>query len=155
MRLVGTAAVCAALAFGAAFLVGRAIHNGSSDRGGYKLASATISHLPRSNTQLASEFAPESKAGKLRIIKAHHRPKPKTHHASNTQSPSTGTGSTATTTPSTNTTPSYTAPTYTPPATTTHPSSSGQGSGTTSVGGSSSKKKKSGSGSGVTSVGGG
>jgi hypothetical protein len=153
MRLVGTAAVCAALAFGAAFLVGRAVHNGSSDRGGYKLASATISHLPRSNNQLASEFAPESKAGKLRIVKVHHRAKPKTHHASNTHSPSTGTGSPAT--PSTDTTPSDTAPTYTPPATTTHPSSSGQGSGTTSVGGSSSKKKSSGSGSGVTSVGGG
>ncbi len=156
MRLLGTAAVCAALAFGAAFLVGRAIHNGSSDRGGYKLASATLGSQANSDPGLASQFTPGFKAGKLRTVKVRHRAKVKTHHGSSTQN--TGTGGQATTPPSTDTTPSYTAPTYTPPANSTqHSSSGGQGSGTTSVGGSSSKKKSSGSGSGsgVTSVGGG
>jgi len=155
MRLVGTAAVCAALAFGAAFLVGRAVgHDGSSNHGTYRLASATVAHQASSDPSLASQFAPGFNAGKLRIVKAHRRTKVKAHHAVSTQSPSTGTGSPATTQPSTDTTPSYTVPSYTPPPTTTHQSSSsGQGSGTTSVGGSK-KKKSSGTGSGTTSVGG-
>jgi len=154
VRLVGTAAVCAALAFGAAFLVGRAIgHNGSPNHGTYRLASATIGHQASPDPELASEFAPGFTAVKLRIDRVHHRAKAKAHQTARTQSTSAGNTSAPSNTTGTGTTPSYTAPTYTPPPT-THPSSSGQGTGTTSVDpGSSKKKKSSGTGGGVTSVG--
>jgi hypothetical protein len=154
MRLVGTAAICAALAFGAAFLVGRAVgHNGRSTA--LKLSSATVGHQTASDPQLASEFTPSFTAVKLRRhVKIHHLAKGRhaaaPHSASTTQSSSTGS---TVTRPTIDTAPAYVAPANTPPATTTqHSSSSGQGSGTTSVGGSGSKKK--GSGTGTTSVGG-
>jgi hypothetical protein len=148
MRLVGTVAICAALAFGAAFLVGRTVgHNGSSHSTTFKLSSATVGHQTAPDPELASEFAPTFTAAKLRTVKVHH-PRKRSHHAKSSPTANVGTGAPAVTTQSTTTTPAYTAPASTTPQ---QSSSSGQGSGTTSVGGSSKKK---GSGTGTTSVGG-
>jgi hypothetical protein len=148
VRLVGTAAACVALAFGAAFLVGRAVSHQPSKHtpaAALRLASATVSSKTSSDPALAAQFTPGLSALKRiaprRHVKKHHNVKPNVSPAAPTAS--TPSGTTPTTTSD--------MPLYVPPAQSSSPSShkpSGQGSGTTSVGGS---KKK--SGTGTTSVG--
>lgn len=147
MRLVGTAAACVALAFGAAFFVGRAVSHQPSKHtpaAALRLARATVSSKTSSDPALAAQFTPGLSALKRiaprRHVKKHHNMKPKV-------SPAAPTASTpASTTPTTSD-----IPLYVPPAQSSSSSShkpAGQGSGTTSVGGSSKK-----SGTGTTSVG--
>lgn len=148
MRLVGTAAACVALAFGAAFFVGRAVSHQPSKHtpaAALRLARATVSSKTSSDPALAAQFTPGLSALKRiaprRHVKKHHNVKPNV-------SPAAPTASTpASTTPTT----TSDIPLYVPPAQSSSSSShkpSGQGSGTTSVGGSSKK-----SGTGTTSVG--
>jgi hypothetical protein len=108
-----------------------------------------VSQHASTDPELASEFTPGLTAVKLRIVKVHKRAK--AHHSAGTSS--TSTSNTLETpvlnTPGATETPTYAAPVYTSPPS-HHSSPSGEGSGTTSVGGSSSKKH---SGTGSTSVG--
>jgi hypothetical protein len=164
VRYAGTALLCVMAAFGAAFLIRRAVDHGApAPRGtvaadtrtapvgpapptGHTEDAATHrSHPPR----LTAEFAP----GVQRITR--ERPKPrhrrKRHVASHSSGSSTPTAATSTPTYTTST------PTYTPTTTESSPTtgssgagtthhSSGSGTGTTSIGGS-------GKGSGTTTIG--
>jgi hypothetical protein len=143
MRLAGTAVVCIAAAFGAAFLVGRAVgHSNSTKR---PLVVSTASTVKTTNaaaavhTRLLAEFKPIHAP---RVVK-----KPKVRHHAKSKASPTPSASAVTATQSTpsssSTTPAstYTAPTYSAPAaassTPSHSSGSGGGgSGTTTIGGS-------------------
>jgi hypothetical protein len=147
VRLVGTVIACAVLAFGAAFLIGRAVDHQSSSHHAARPARTTAA----TNAQLASAFVPQLTSVKLReAVKhvAHHR-RAKTHRGSRSSASSAAAAAAAGTAAATTTLSSPpAAPAYTPPAPSTQSHSrAGSGSGTTSVGGS----KK--SGSGTTSVG--
>jgi hypothetical protein len=147
VRLVGTAAACVALAFGAAFLVGRAVSHQPSKHtpaAALRLASATVSSKTSSDPALAAQFTPGLSALKRiaprRHVKKHHKVKANVSPAAPPAS-----------TPSSTTPTTSDIPLYVPPAQSSSSSShkpSGQGSGTTSVGGSHKK-----SGTGTTSVG--
>jgi hypothetical protein len=159
VRYAGIALVCVAAAFGAAFLLRRAVDHGGPVQRGTVAADTRTAPLGSSPTaaghaedavavhhrsgapRLASEFAP----GVQRITRK--RPKPKPSHKSH-RTVSHSSGATAPT--DTTSTPTYTTstPTYTPTTTESSPTtgSSGSGGGTT--------HKSSGSGTGTTSIGG-
>jgi hypothetical protein len=150
VRLAGTAIICILAAFGAAFLVARAVNHQTPARAATPPAKATrVADTTRAttaphkvNVELVSQFAPIA-GSKLKA-----RPKPHRKHkkAKPAASVTPSASSPATTTP-TYTSP---APTYTSPAPTSSPAP------TQSSGGSTHKKKSGGSsgGSGTTTIGG-
>jgi hypothetical protein len=166
VRYAGTALLCVVAAFGAAFLIRRAVDHGTpTARGtvaadtrtsppgpspassGHTVDAVAVHH--RSGTRrLADEFAP----GVQRITRKQPKPKHKKHHAvSHSAGSSSPTDATSTPTYTTST-PTYT-PTTSQPSPTT--SSSSGSSGTGSGGGSSgTTHHSSGSGTGTTSIGG-
>ncbi len=166
VRYAGTALLCMLAAFGAAFLIRRAVDHGARTPGGTVAAdtrtappgpsptgsghsedAVTVRHRAGAR-RLADEFAP----GVQRITR--RRPRQKRRHARHrTVSPSSG--STAPT--DVTSTPTYTTstPTYTPTTSQSSPTTgssgtthhgAGSGTGTTSIGGS-------GKGSGTTTIG--
>jgi uncharacterized membrane protein YgcG len=168
VRYVATALLCVVAAFGAAFLVRRAVDHGAPVRGTVASdnrasqpgptpgtpghAEDTAVHHRARGPRLSSEFAP----GIQRITRKHRRPRHRQHHhvasGSGSSAPSQTTGSSGQ--------PTYTqtyTQTYTPPATTpppaTHPSPTSGGS-SSGGSGSSGGHKSSGSGTGTTSIGG-
>lgn len=139
MRVVGTALTCIVAAFGAAFLVARAVVHQTPAKAATTQAvtpvAPRVAPVSRNhNAELVSEFAPM-------VSSLRHKPKPRpkrrrvTHHSAPAVSaaPASPTYTAPTYPP-----PAYTAPTYTPPATsnpsgtTTHKRSGG--SGTTTIG---------------------
>jgi uncharacterized membrane protein YgcG len=161
VRVITTGVVCVVAAFGAAFLVGRAInHPGASASAAttptVALKPATVSRNAKFNANLAPQFTPES----IRLRRIVHHKRKVVHHAAPASSGS-GAGPQATPTPTytaPQTTPTYTAPqtytapTYTPPAA-SPPSSGSSGSGSTTHHSSGGSAKKSGGGSGTTVIG--
>jgi hypothetical protein len=157
MRTISAAVACVLLAFGAAFLVTRAVDHGGSAR------AATQARLPalpaatvpaQGDPALAAQFTPQRVSLRRPAPKA--RSKPRSHPVSPASQAAAvpSTPAAATQTQPTETQPAYTAPAYTAPAytspspvtqapstpTTTHHSttahhSSGSGSGTTVIGG--------------------
>ena len=146
VRLAGTAIICILAAFGAAFLVARAVNHQTPARAATpptttRVADTTTHTTPKVNAELRSQFS----AIKSSKLKPKPKPKPK-HHKAKPKPPVnvTPAPSTTSSTP-TYTAPTYTAPSYTPLATPTPtPSSSGSthhkksggsgGSGTTTIG---------------------
>jgi len=150
VRLAGTAIICILAAFGAAFLVARAVNHEAPARAATpprttNVADTTARVAPshKVNVELISQFAP------IKGPKLKPRPKPKPKHKKHKPKPVVSyspPASTATTPTYTTPAPTYTAPSYTPPATsapthtssgTTHHKKSGSsgGSGTTTIGG--------------------
>ena len=150
VRLAGTAIICILAAFGAAFLVARAVNHEAPARAATpprttNVADTTARVAPshKVNVELISQFAP------IKGPKLKPRPKPKPKHKTHKPKPVVSyspPASTATTPTYTTPAPTYTAPSYTPPATsapthtssgTTHHKKSGSsgGSGTTTIGG--------------------
>lgn len=153
VRLAGTAIVCILAAFGAAFLVARAVNHETPARAATPPAhttrvAATVTHAGAShhtNAALQSQFAPIKGSD----LKPKPKPKPKQHkpRPSASVTPVTPTNTTAVTP----TTPVYTTPSSSPPPpTTTTPAP------THSTGGSTHHKKSGGGsgGSGTTTIGG-
>jgi hypothetical protein len=141
--LAGTAIICILAAFGAAFLVARAVSHETPARAATPPArttrvAATVTTPPKVNLELQSQFSP-IKGSKLKA-----RPKPKPKHKKAKPKPQVSVAPAATTsTTSVAPTPTYTAPTYTPPPPPTqsapphHKKTGGSsgGSGTTTIGG--------------------
>jgi hypothetical protein len=133
--------ICVLAAFGAAFLVARAVNHETPARAATTTpvhATPVVAHVgaPKTtttNAELVSEFAPVS-------AKLKRRPKPHRHHHKASPPPAPVQTTSA---PSIDTTPApvVTQPTYTPPPAPTHSS------------GSTHKKKPSGGGSGTTTIG--
>jgi len=144
--LVGTAAVCVLAAFGAAFLVARAVDPQTPARAAATpvhstavIVPATTTTTSRTNAELAAQFTPERTSLKP-------RPRPHRRHATHHASSSPPVNPAPLTT-SPDTTPQYTTPVQpTPP-----PESSGGGSSGSSSSGSGHKKS---GGSGTTTIGG-
>jgi hypothetical protein len=150
VRLAGTAIICIVAAFGAAFLVARAVKHPTPARAATTSLKTTrvadaVTTSTTSNHQdaeLLAQFSPQK-------AKLKPRPKPKPKHKAKKASPSTpATPSAPAETTPTDTTPAYTAPTYTTPTPvtpapthssgSTHKKSGGGssgGSGTTTIGG--------------------
>jgi protein TonB len=144
--LAGTAIICIVAAFGAAFLVARAVNHAPPARAATPPAkttrvAATVTTPQKLNLELQSQFSP-IKGSKLKP-----RPKPKPKHKKAKPKPQVSFApASPTTSPATPTpTPTYTAPSYTPPppsaptqsssgSTTTHHKKSSGGSGTTTIG---------------------
>jgi hypothetical protein len=148
MRLVGTTVVCVVAAFGAAFVVARAIDHQSPARTGStttdRTTGAAVAAVPRTvNRELVAQFTPASATAKP---KPKPKPKPRKRHVVHHPALAPSAASTVTTAPAV---PTETTPTYTPvqPA---PPASSGGGSGSSSSG-----HHKSSGGSGTTTIGGG
>lgn len=150
MRTISAAVACVVLAFGAAFLVTRAVDHGGSASAATRtrLPALPAAQVPVGNDPaLAAQFTPQRVA--LRKPPAKPKPRPKPHPASSAGQAAPSAPAPAPTTPAapTYTAPAYTAPAYTAPpvtysppaASTTHHStghsSSGSGSGTTIIGG--------------------
>lgn len=144
VRLAGTAIICILAAFGAAFLVSRAVHHDTPARAATPPPAMpvadTVTHASAShkiNVELVSEFAPVKAS-----LKPKPKPKPKKHKPKPPVSVTPAAPSTVSSTP-TYTAPAYTAPTYTPPPASTSPApthhkksgGSSGGSGTTTIGG--------------------
>jgi hypothetical protein len=152
VRVAGTAIICILAAFGAAFLVARAVkhqtpaHAATPPRTTRVAATVTTSTTAhRVNAELVSQFTPVQVSLKRRP-KPHHR-----HHRkpSPTPAPVVTTSSAVAATPAPTvvpTTPVYSAPVQSSPQP-SQPSSSGSGSTTH-------KKKQSSGGSGTTTIGG-
>jgi hypothetical protein len=144
MRLVGTALICVLAAFGAAFLVGRALNPQSRAGAATTSSTATVAAVPSApraptvtNAALASQFTP----GSSFLRKVHHRKRVVHRTPAATPAvvgPATQTAPVAPVSP---------APpvTYAPVTPAPAPASSSSGS---------SKKKSSGGGSGTTIIGG-
>jgi hypothetical protein len=150
MRLAGTALICVLAAFGAAFLVGRAVEHQSSAR-----AATTVAHKntpvaapvkpatnKRVNAELVSEFAP------MQTSSLKHRPRPHRRHR-RSPPPAASTAPTTSTAPAmpVQPVPVLPQPVYRPPA------SSGSSGSSSSGGSSSTHKKKPAGGSGTTTIG--
>ena len=108
MRLVGTTVVCVVAAFGAAFLVARAIDHQSPARTGStttdRTTGAAVAAVPRTvNRELVAQFTPASATAKL-------KPKPRKRHVVHHPALAPSAASTVTTAPAvpTETTPTYT-----------------------------------------------
>jgi hypothetical protein len=142
VRSAGTAIICILAAFGAAFLVARAVNHQTPARAATPAthaagAAAAVTNAPKVNVELVSQFSP-IKGSKLKP-----RPKPKPKHKRAKPKPQVSVAPAAPSTTTTVTpTPTYTAPVYTPPPPPTHSSSgsthhkkSSGGSGTTTIGG--------------------
>jgi hypothetical protein len=139
--LAGTAIICILAAFGAAFLVARAVSHQRPAHAATPPPSATrvadTTHAPpKVNAELRSQFSP-IKGSPLKP-----KPKPKPKHKKPKPPVNVTPSAPSTTTPTTPSyTPTYTAPSYTPPAPThsappRHKKSGGSGgSGTTTIGG--------------------
>jgi protein TonB len=150
VRLAGTAIICIVAAFGAAFLVGRALNHETPARAATlpktTHVAAVATHVTAShkvNKELESQFSPLKAALKPRPKpKPKHKAKPKPS-VSVTPSPSTSVAPTTPVEPA----PTFTEPTpASPPPSSTPSSSSGSsthhkksggsgGSGTTTIGG--------------------
>jgi DNA polymerase III subunit gamma/tau len=148
--LAATAVVCVVAAFGAAFLLTRAVDHPAPAHAGtisHQVATPTTPKTKPTppNAELRSEFTPVNFT--LRRKPHHRRPKlaPRPSVPQYTP-PATSTQAAPAPAPApspapTYTAPAYTAPQYTPPASsgssggTTHKKSSGSGSGTTTIGG--------------------
>jgi outer membrane biosynthesis protein TonB len=150
VRLAGTAIICIVAAFGAAFLVGRALNHETPARAATlpktTHVAAVATHVTAShkvNKELESQFSPLKAALKPRPKpKPKHKAKPKPS-VSVTPSPSTSVAPT---------TPAEPAPTFTEPTPASPPPSSTPSS---SSGSSTHHKKSGGSGgSGTTTIGG-
>jgi outer membrane biosynthesis protein TonB len=152
VRLAGTAIICIVAAFGAAFLVGRALNHETPARAATlpktTHVAAVATHVTAShkvNKELESQFSPLKAA-----LKPRPKPKPK-HRAKAKPKPSVS----VTPSPSTSvapTTPAEPAPTFTEPTPASPPPSSTPSS---SSGSSTHHKKSGGSGgSGTTTIGG-
>lgn len=152
VRLVGTAAVCVLAAFGAAFLLARAIDHQSTARADSSPPRLTATDTTTTDTRLADQFAPGLVA--LKRAPRHHRAASHPHHPKPAVAHPAVTSASAPVSHPTTTTPAYTAPTYTAPAYSPPPSTSSGSSPTTSSGGSSGggTHHKS-SGSGTTTIG--
>ncbi len=141
MRLAGTAIICVLAAFGAAFLVARAVdhqtpaHAATAPAQTTRVATTTTNPAPphKVNVELVSQFTP---------VKASLKPRPKPHRKHKKPKPA-PTVSVTPAAPSTATVPTpaptYT-PVYTPPSTQSSPphhkkSGGSGGSGTTTIGG--------------------
>ncbi|MGH2891657.1 MAG: hypothetical protein ACRDPM_00105 [Solirubrobacteraceae bacterium] len=140
--MAGTAIICIAAAFGAAFLVARAVNHDTPARAATPPVKAThVAATPTAptaphkvNVELVSQFAPLKASLKP-------KPKPKPKHKKAKPKPAvsiTPAPSTTTTTPPTYTAPVYSAPPPPAPTHSTHHKHSGGssgGSGTTTIGG--------------------
>jgi hypothetical protein len=149
VRLAGTAIICILAAFGAAFLVARAVDHQTPARAATppsqttRVAATTTDPTPahKVNVELVSQFSPVKASLKPRPKphRRHHKPKRKPSASVSPVAPVVNTAP-STTVPSA---PTYTAPVYQPPApthsstgTTHHKKSGGSGgSGTTTIGG--------------------
>ena len=145
VRLAGTAITCILAAFGAAFLVARAVNHQTPARAATapthvaRAAAAVTTNAPKVNVELVSQFSP-IKGSKLKP-----RPKPKPKHREAKPKPQVSVAPAAPSTTTTATpTPTYTAPVYSPPpppapthssSGATHHKKSSGGSGTTTIGG--------------------
>jgi hypothetical protein len=147
VRLAGTAIICVVAAFGAAFLVARAVNHQTPARAATPPATQASVVIPRatgSNAELRSQFTPMMTGLKPRPRPHRHRA---VHHSAPAPAaPTAPTQSTPQTTTQQYTTPQPTSPQYAPapvaptqPSTsgsgTTHHHQSGGGSGTTTIGG--------------------
>jgi hypothetical protein len=152
--LVGTATVCVVAAFGAAFLLARAVgHQGTARAASPPHVAAALTTT--TDSELADQFAPEQVALKRPQRRPQHR-HPAAHHHQSKPGATGSTGSAASSTaatvapgttqatpaPSTDSQPAYTAPA----------SGSGSSTGTGSSSGSTTHHHKS-SGSGTTTIG--
>jgi hypothetical protein len=146
VKLAGTAVVCVLAAFGAAFLVARAVDHRTPAK-----AATTVRHQPVAvvttatattpNAELVSEFTPVSASLKHKPPAPKRRP---VHHSA--PPPSSPAGETSVPTETQQSTTPYTPPETTPAPVTSAPSASGSsggshhhhssgGSGTTTIGG--------------------
>lgn len=144
VRVAGTAIICILAAFGAAFLVARAVKHDTPARAATPprttrvAATVTSTVAGRVNAELVSQFAPVQASLKRRPKphRRHHRkPSPKLAPVVTTASPTPA--STVTTTP-VYSTPVQSAPPPPQPSSsgsTTHKKKSSGGSGTTTIGG--------------------
>jgi len=155
VRVAGTALICILAAFGAAFLVARAVKHETPARAAAPLRTTRVAATvttkttaTRVNAELVSQFSPVPGSSLKRRPKPHrrHHPKPSppppapvVTAASTTPAPTV----TSTPAPTVTSTPVYPAPTQSAPAQ-SPPTSSG----------SSSHKKQSSGGSGTTTIGG-
>lgn len=153
MRLAGTAIICIVAAFGAAFLVARAVkhptpaHAAGPPRTTRVADTVTARTDTQATAELVSQFTPVQAALKRRPKphRRHHKPKPArvVSAVAATPAPTTTTPTTVTPTPVyTTPTPVYTtpapvqsAPAPTHSSTTTQKKKSSGGSGTTTIGG--------------------
>jgi hypothetical protein len=145
--LAGTAIICIVAAFGAAFLVARAVkhptpaHAATTSLKTTRVAdTVTTSTSKHQDAELLAQFSPQRAK-----LKPRPKPKPK-HKAKKAASPSTPVAPVDTT--PTDTTPAYTAPAYTTPTPVTPAPSHSSGSTHKKSGGGSS------GGSGTTTIGG-
>jgi hypothetical protein len=141
VRLAGTAIICILAAFGAAFLVARAVNRETPARAAtpprvttthVAAATTTPSAAHKVNVELVSQFSP---------VKGSLKPRPKPHRKHKKPKPTVPVApASPSTTTATAPAPTYTAPAYTPPPTHTSPprhrkSGGSGGSGTTTIGG--------------------
>jgi hypothetical protein len=143
VRVAGTAIICILAAFGAAFLVARAVKHGSPARAATpprttRVAATVTSTAGRVNAELVSQFAPVQASLKRRP-KPHHRhhrkPSPQLAPVVTTASPTPA--PTVTTTTPVSSAPVQSAPPPSQPSSsgsTTHKKKSSGGSGTTTIG---------------------
>ncbi|HEX3975894.1 MAG TPA: hypothetical protein VHW96_06490 [Solirubrobacteraceae bacterium] len=143
--MAGTAIICILAAFGAAFLVGRAVNHETPARAATPptqttRVAATVTTPRKDNLELQSQFSP-IKGSKL---KARPKPKPKHKKAKPKPQVSVAPAAPSNTTTSVAPTPTYTAPVYSAPPAPTHSTppphhkksgGSSGGSGTTTIGG--------------------
>jgi hypothetical protein len=148
VRLVGTAVVCVLAAFGAAFLVARAVNHQTPAKAAatvrdQPVAAVTTATATTPNAELVSEFTPVSASLK-------HKPRPPKRHPVHHSAPPASSAAGETSAPTD--TQQSTTP-YTPPPTTPSPVTSAPSSGSSGSSGSSHHQHSSG-GSGTTTIGG-
>ncbi len=145
VRVAGTAIICILAAFGAAFLVARAVKHETPARAAATpprttrvAATVTSTAAGRVNAELVSQFAPVQASLRRRPkphLRHHPKPSPKLAPVVTTASPAPA--------PTVTTTPVYQAPVQSAPpppqpssnGSTTHKKKSSGGSGTTTIGG--------------------
>jgi len=146
VRVAGTAIICIVAAFGAAFLVGRAVKHPAPAKAGTPRTTrvadtvATPTTHPHASAELVSQFT-SVRASLKRRPKPHHRHKPKPKPApvvtaaAPVVSPTTTTSAAPVTSAPVTSAPVYHAPAPTSSGSTTHKKKSSGGSGTTTIGG--------------------
>ncbi len=129
VRLAGTAIICIVAAFGAAFLVARAVDHGTPARAATPPARTTpvaavtthptVAH--KVNMELVSQFSP---------LKASLKPRPKPHRKHRKPTPKAPAATPTQAAPTTTVTPqpTYTAPVYSAPPPSSAPTQSSSGS---------------------------
>jgi outer membrane biosynthesis protein TonB len=148
VRVAGTAIICIVAAFGAAFLVGRAVKHPAPAKAATPRTTrvadtvTTPTTHPHASAELVSQFT-SVRASLKRRPKPHHRHKPKPKPkpapvvtaAAPVVSPTTTTSAAPITSAPVTSAPVYHAPAPTSSGSTTHKKKSSGGSGTTTIGG--------------------